>query len=174
MYTKKRRCPLRGFIELVTIPGHNPMMEPAAILAAIEALDPYERRQFQAAYSQLGVDKRNLSREAQYVANGLVEITRRHHRVAEYRDWKIDSRTAEIYAYLGDQIEGLAEPQIEGLILLCLKALAALLKAEKRPVSAATLLDRIGDLGLAMDRAFPGYWSSRLLYRLVRPAELMA
>ena len=71
-------------------------------------------------------------------------------------------------------MEGLAEPQIEGLILLCLKALAALLRGEKRPVSAATLLDRIGDLGVAMERAFPGYWSSRLLYRLVRPAEVMS
>jgi len=149
-------------------------MEPAAILAAIEALDPYDRRQFHAAYSQLGVDKRHLSREQQYVANGLAEITRRHLTVAQYRDIKIDSRTAEIYAYLGDQIDGLAEPQIEGLILLCLKALAALLRWEKRPVSAATLLDRIGDLGVAMERAFPGYWSSRLLYRLVRPAEGMA
>jgi hypothetical protein len=152
-------------------------MEPSAIIAEIERLDNYDREQFNSLLAELKdsrLDKRNLARRSQYVADAISEICRQHLTVARWRALKIDTRAAELFAWLGDQTADLNETQTKGLVLVCVKAVAAQLRYKKQRVDLAGLLDGLDEIGVAMERAYPNYWESRLLHMLVQREEVAA
>jgi hypothetical protein len=154
-------------------------MEIDDIMAAIAALEPYERQQFESHYAAFKEgNQRELSRATQYVADAISEICRINLSPARWRKLGIDARSSEFYDWLGDQLTGLNETQIKGLVRVCLRVVAAYLRGaedyRRAPVDPAALLEGLKLIGLAMDVAFPGYWESRILYRLVPRAEIVA
>lgn len=150
-------------------------MTPEEILDAINRLTAYDRRQLDSLLAADKDDDKNLSRPAQYVVDAIQEITRIRPPLAQLRRMGINAQTSFLFDWLGDQTTGLTETQIYGLVLLSIKAVARDLERHNRPASdPAALLAGISHVGPAMDVAFPGYWASGLLYRLVPKADFVA
>lgn len=146
-------------------------MTPEDIAAQIRLLDPYERRQLDSLLASEKDEAKQLPREAQYLVEAIFEISRVRPPLAQLRKMQIINHTNELFDWLGDQITGLREVQIAGLVLVCLKAIAYDLRRRKLSVDPAALLAEIPRIGLAMDRAYPGYWEARMLHRLVPQAD---
>jgi hypothetical protein len=147
-------------------------MELDDIIAAIEGLDRYERDRIEAKLADLkGGNRSPLSREAQYVADALFDITRIHVAVVQLRKLQIDVQTIALYDWFGEQISGLNETQRCGLVLLCIRAIAAYYAARDLKADTKSLLDGLSDISRIMNIAYPGYWRSGLLPLLVPQAE---
>lgn len=150
-------------------------MQRSAILDAIGELTADERRQLQAEIALLqGGNREPLSRRAEYVRDAVFEITRERTPLAGLRKYKIDAQTTTLFDWYGEQIAELNETQVRGLVLLSIKAIAAYLGVRKERIDTVSLLAGISEISRAMEQCYPGYHSSRLLYRLVRRAELVA
>jgi hypothetical protein len=62
----------------------------------------------------------------------------------------------------------LSRQQHTVLVDIALRCLAKWLKANGKPILLATMIDHLDDIGDALDLAFPGYASARMLDLLVR------
>jgi len=140
------------------------------IIEAVDALDPFERKRLAAllAAKKRG-DDGQLSRQEQYVADAVREITRRRLPSLALIDLGLRPQAAELFDFLDNQIEGLREPQIAALVTLCLSALADHLqnRGSPVPVTPKTLLANIPHMARAVDRAYPGYHRAGILRVLV-------
>jgi hypothetical protein len=147
-------------------------MQRSAIIDAISEMTPDERRQLQAEIAQLkGGNREPLSKRAEMVAEAIYDITRERIPVTGLRKLKIDAQTAALFEWYGGQISELRDVQVRGLVLLSIKAIRNYLISRKQRVDTVSLLAGISDIGRAFEQAYPGYWSAKILWRLVRQAE---
>lgn len=137
------------------------------LAAAVLALDPDERKQFEGLIAPVDTA---LSRRSQYVADAVYEITGQRPALRVLRSsGKIDRRTRELFEWFGTQIDGFNETQIDALVSLTLKAVAYHMEHRSEPIKITpkSLLDNTANVAAAMDRAYPGYHKAGILYRLV-------
>jgi len=148
------------------------MGRPEEILEALDALPPAERRQFHALLAQSKRSRGDdgvFSREERYLADALFQITRNRLPNKALIDLGLRPKTIELFDYLENQIADLREPQIAELTRLCISALADHLQARRSPVpvTSKTLLEHMGRISLAVERAYPGYHRAGILKMLV-------
>jgi hypothetical protein len=81
---------------------------------------------------------------------------------------KFDQRSREIFAFIEPSKQCLRPEQSKHLLETCLKALADDVRHRNIPVTAATILNNVSMLPIAVDRKFPGYVDAGLLHRVVQ------
>lgn len=116
-------------------------------------------------------DQSPISREQRFILQTIAELSDNRATpvfeerfIKSYGRRKFDQQCDEVFTFLEDSRKYLHPVQMNGLIEVCLKALAASLRDRTLPVTPKTMMDSISSLPAAVDKQFPGYAAAKLLH----------